>query len=60
MGRGPRVHSELTLAQCFHLRELIVEVQALRVKQCTRRLNDFSRDNLLHRELHLFQVDRGL
>jgi hypothetical protein len=60
MGRCPRVRSELTLAQSFHFGELIVEVQALRVEQCTRRLNDFSRHNLLHRELHLFQVDRGL
>lgn len=50
----------LRIQELLYLRKLVVKVEAFRVKQRPRRLDDLSRNNLLHRQLHFLHIYGGL
>ena len=50
----------LRLSKALDVGELIIVIQAFLVRQRIRRLDRFARNNLLHRELDLLQVNGRL
>lgn len=42
--------------QVFHVCELVVVLETLRVGKCTARLDALARDDLLYRQLYLLQI----